>query len=139
MLVDTLNLLVVDVMLLVKGRFNVSLATKLQIDNLGSMATTAFFGVAGILLLVFMAMSGFPPHVALIGITSIIAAFGLFKKRFWATWLVVSLFFVVTSFTLYTAFFTAGIDALATAGMIIYAILTWIFTAYAVAKRPKND
>ena len=115
------------------------LASKLQIDNLGSMATTAFYGIAGILLLVLMAMSGFPPHVALIGITSVIAAYGLFKRRFWATWLVAALFFVVTAFTLYTAYVASSIDALATAAMIIYAILTWIFTAYAVKNRPQKE
>ena len=103
------------------------------------MATVAFYGVAGIILLVLMAMSGFPPHVALIGITSVIAAYGLLKRRFWSTWLVAALFFVITAFTLYTAYFTAGIDALATAGMIIYAILTWIFTIYAVKNRPQKE
>jgi hypothetical protein len=115
------------------------LASKLKIENLGSLATIAFYGLVGIILLVLMAISGFPPHVGLMGITSILAAYGIFKKRFWSIWLIVALFFVATTFSLFTLYYVLSTDALATAGMITYAILTWIFTAYALATRTPSE
>ncbi len=116
-----------------------TLASKLQVDNLGLLATTAFYGVVGIIFLVLLAMSGFPPHIGLMGITSLIAAYGIFRKRFWATWLVVALFFVSTAFAFYTLYYVFATDSLATIGMLAYAILTWIFTAYAIAKRERPE
>ena len=58
-----------------------SLTSKLKVENFGSLATTAFYGIVGIVFLVLLAMSGFPPHIGLMGITSLIAAYGLFRKR----------------------------------------------------------
>jgi formate hydrogenlyase subunit 3/multisubunit Na+/H+ antiporter MnhD subunit len=117
----------------------VSLASKLKTENMGSLATIAFYGIAGIILLIAMALSGFPPHVGLIGITSIIAAYGFFKKRFWTIWLVAALFLVATTFSLFTLYYVIFSDLLATIGMLTYAILTWIFTAYVVAHRKSTE
>ncbi len=115
-----------------------ALGSKLQIENLGSLASVAFYGIAGILLLVLLALSGFPPHIGLIGITSLITAYGLLRKRSWAIWMVAALFFVATAFSLYTLYYVLSTDALASIGMIAYAVLTWIFTAYAISKREKD-
>jgi hypothetical protein len=112
-----------------------ALASKFKLENLPSLAGAAFYGLAGLVLLALMAMNGFPPHVALLGITSLIAAYGLFMKRGWAKWLVVALFFVVSTFTLFTLYYVLATDALASAGMIGYAVLTWVFTALVVIKR----
>ena len=112
-----------------------ALASKLQITNLGSLASVAFYGIVGIVFLVFLALSGFPPHIGLMGITSIITAYGLLKKRSWAIWMVAALFFVATAFSIYTLYFVFSSDVLATVGMMAYLVLTWIFTGYAVAKR----
>jgi len=116
-----------------------SLTSRLKIENLGALATTAFYSIVGIIFLVLLAMSGFPPHIGLMGITSLIAAYGLFRKRSWAIWLVVALFFVATTFAFYTLYFVFATDILATLGMLAYAILTWIFTVYAVAKRERKE
>jgi hypothetical protein len=112
-----------------------ALASKLKMENLPSLASAAFYGLAGLVLLVLMAVNGFPPHVALIGIASLVAGYGLFMKRKWANWLVVALFFVVSTFTLFTLYYVIATDALASAGMIGYAVLTWVFTALVVVKR----
>ncbi|MFB3889534.1 MAG: hypothetical protein ACE14S_08580 [Candidatus Bathyarchaeia archaeon] len=112
-----------------------ALASRLRVTNIRTLATTAFYGIVGILFLALLPLSGFPPHIALIGITSIVAAYGLFKKRFWAIWLVAALFFVATTLALYTLYFVIASDVLATAGMLAYMILTWVFTAYAAATR----
>ncbi|MCJ7560509.1 hypothetical protein MUO79_07810, partial [Candidatus Bathyarchaeota archaeon] len=62
-------------------------------------------------------------------------AYGIFKKRFWAVWLVVALFFVATTFSLYTLFFIAFSNWTVGIGMIAYAVLTWVFTLYIALKR----
>ena len=116
-----------------------SLASKLKMENMETIAPVAFYGLVGIIFLIMLPLSGFPPHIGLMGVTSLIAAYGLFKKRFWAIWLVVALFFVATTFTLYTLYFVLTIDVLATAGMIAYAVLTWIFTAYVISKRKSEE
>jgi hypothetical protein len=112
-----------------------SLASKLKMINMESIVPIAFYGLVGIIFLIMLPLSGFPPHIGLMGVSSLIAAYGLFKKRFWAIWLVVALFFVATTFTLYTLYYILVIDVLATVGMIAYAVLTWIFTAYVISKR----
>lgn len=112
-----------------------ALASILKTEKLGSLATIAFYGIAGIVFLILLPLSGFPPHVALTGITSLIAAYGLLKKRFWAFWLVGALLFVATTFAFVTLYYTLATDALTSAAVIAYAVLTWIFTAYAISKR----
>jgi SNF family Na+-dependent transporter len=110
-------------------------ASKLGGQNLGSLATIAFYGLSGIVFLVMLALSGFPPHIALMGITSIVAAYGLFTNRKWAKWLVVALLFVATTFALYTLYYVMATDAITSVGMIVYAVLTWVFTIYVVKLR----
>ncbi len=112
-----------------------SLASKLKMQSIGSLAPMAFFGIAGIIFLVLLPLSGFPPHVALLGIVSVVAAYGLFMNRKWARWLVVVLFFVATTFSLYTLYYVVASDALATASLIAYLVLTWIFTIYLLRTR----
>ncbi len=111
------------------------LASKLKTQTPVSLATIAFYAIAGLFLLVLLPFSGFPPHVALLGITSLIAAYGLLMQRSWAKWLVAGLFFVATTFTLYTLYYALAIDAVTSAGMIVYALLTWLFTLIVVRKR----
>ncbi len=107
-----------------------ALASRLRMLGVGPLATIAFYGIAGIVFLVLLPFSGFPPHVALLGIVSVVAAYGLFMNRKWANWLVAVLFFVATTFSLYTLYFVVVTDAVATAGMVVYVVLTWIFTIY---------
>lgn len=116
-----------------------SLASKLKMENMELIAPVAFYGLVGIIFFIMLPLSGFPPHIGLMGVTSLLAAYGLFKNRFWAIWLVVALFFVATTFTLYTLYYVLAIDVLATAGMIAYAVLTWIFTAYVISKRKPQE
>jgi hypothetical protein len=115
-----------------------SLISKLKAEQPFSLATIAFYGLAGLILLIMLPLSGFPPHIGLLGITSLVAAYGLLTKRFWATWLVVALFFVVTASALYTLYYIIGTDILTSVAMIAYLVLTWVFTAYAISNR-KTD
>jgi hypothetical protein len=111
------------------------LELKLKTKNFGVLASAAFYGVVGLIFLILLPLSGFPPHIGFMGITSLIAAYGLFKKRFWAIWLIAALFFAATTFSLVTLYYVLATDALAATGMIVYVVLTWIFTIYAIAKR----
>ena len=83
-------------------------------------------------------LSGFPPHVGLIGITSIVAAYGLLMQRKWANWLVAALFFVAYVFSLFTLYYVIATDIVAATSMIAYAVLTWIFTAIVIMTRNKE-
>jgi SNF family Na+-dependent transporter len=110
------------------------LASRIKTQTPISLASVAFYGIVGIIFLVLLPVSGFPPHIALMGITSIFAAYGLLFQRKWAKWLVAALFFVATTFSLYTLYFVLATDAVASAGMIAYVVLTWIFTLVVIRK-----
>ncbi len=112
-----------------------SLISKLKTEKPLSLATLAFYGLAGLILLIMLPLSGFPPHIGLLGITSLIAAYGLLTKRFWTSWLIVALFFVVTASAIYTLYYVIATDVLASAAMIAYLVLTWFFTVYAMSNR----
>ncbi|XES77139.1 MAG: hypothetical protein ACBZ72_13335 [Candidatus Bathyarchaeia archaeon] len=112
-------------------------ASKLKTQPKTTLASIAFYGIAGIILLILLPLSGFPPHIGLTGIASLAAAYGLFMDRKWAKWLVVILFFVATTFTFYTLYYIIAIDTVASAGMIAYTALTWIFTVLVLRKQPQ--
>jgi hypothetical protein len=113
----------------------VSFASKLQTLGFETLAPAVFYGAAGIVLLALLPFSNFPPHVGLTGILSLINAYGILKKRFWAFWLVVALFFVAMAFSLYTLFFIGFSNWVVSTGMVAYAVLTLVFTLYIVLKR----
>jgi hypothetical protein len=114
----------------------VPVTTILKAQSPIAMASIAFFGLVGIVFLVLMAISGFPPHVGAIGIASLIASYGLLMQRKWAPWIVFALFFVGSVFSIFTLYYVIATDAVASAGMIVYVALTWLFTLI-VARRAK--
>jgi hypothetical protein len=99
------------------------------------LASLAFYAITGILLLVLLPLSNYPPHLALTGVVSLITVYALFMKRSWAKWLIAALFFTVTTMTLYTVAFVIFTNVLVTVAMMAYAILTWYFTYYAFVKK----
>jgi hypothetical protein len=104
-----------------------------------SVASIAFYGLAGLIFLVFTFISGFPPHIAIIGIVSLISAYGLLMRRSWAAWIVIGLFFIASTFSIFTLYFVAGVDILTTIAMVAYAVLTWIFTAVVIKMRKYEE
>ncbi|HLN88439.1 MAG TPA: hypothetical protein VK253_00060 [Candidatus Binatia bacterium] len=112
-----------------------SLASKLKTFKPFEVASLAFYSVTGIILLAFLFLTGFPPHIAFLGILSLITAYSFFAKRAWTTWLVAGLFIIITAFTLDTLFSVGFSNALVGLSMIGYAALTWIFTAYILLKK----
>jgi hypothetical protein len=112
-----------------------SLGSRLRIESWGIFATSAFYAIVGITFLAVLPMSGFPPHVGILGILSLIAAYGMFRKRAWSFWFIIILFFASTTFAAYIIYSVSATDYLLSVGMIFYLILTWVFTAYAANKR----
>jgi hypothetical protein len=113
----------------------VSIATKLKTMKRIELASLGFYAVTGILLLVALPLSDFAPHLALLGILSLIVAYSLFMKKFWTRWLIAVLFVaasVFAIFTLYSAGFSNLLVALSEVG---YLLLTWIFAFYMLLKR----
>jgi len=110
------------------------LASKLKTTNVRTLAPVAFYGAVGIIFLILLPLANFPPHIGLTGIMSLITAYSIFKKRFWATWLVIALFVVATTISLYTLYVLAFTNWIVTISMLAYAVLTWIFTANIILK-----
>lgn len=109
--------------------------SKLDIGSKGMLATFVFYVIVGIIFLGLLPFTGFPPHVGIMGIFSLTAAYGLVQKRNWAIWIIVILFFAGTTFSVYMLNYYLFRDYLLGIGIMAYLILTWIFTAYTVAKR----
>ena len=113
----------------------VSFTSKLKTADARALAPVAFYGAVGIIFLVLLPLADFPPHIGLTGILSLIAAYSIFKKRSWAIWLVVALFAVATTISLYTLYVIAFTNWIVAISMIAYAVLTWAFTADIMLKR----
>ena len=103
--------------------------------SLTSIAPVAFYAVVGLAFLILLPLAGYPPHIGLIGIVSLITAYALFMKRAWAKWLVAAIFFVATTLSLYTVYFILFSNLFVSLGMIVYAVLTWYFTYYVIIKK----
>lgn len=113
-----------------------SIRSRLKIESIGMFATIVFYAVVGIVCFAILAVVDLRfVHIGIIGILSLITAFGLFKKRRWSFWLVVMLFFIATTFSAYTLYYFMLRDLILGSSMIAYLILTWVFTAYTVAER----
>jgi hypothetical protein len=116
-----------------------SFASKLKTADARTLASTIFYGAVGVIFIVLLPFANFPPHIGLTGILSLVTAYGIFKKRFWALWLVVALFVVATTFSLYTLYVIAFTNVIVGVSMIVYAVLTWLFTLYIVLKRKPTE
>jgi hypothetical protein len=112
-----------------------SIGSRLKIESMGMFATSVFYVIAGIIFFVLLPMASFAPYLGIIGIFSLVAAYGVFRKRAWVIWFVIILFFVGTTFSAVMIYNILQIDFLLGMGAVLYLVLTWIFTAYAVTKR----
>jgi hypothetical protein len=117
------------------------LKPKLKIENPAVLLFSIFYAVAGIaLLFVFIIYNLWPPHLGVIGVLSLIAAYGVFRMEKWAVWLVIALFFLGTTFgaiTLYDSIILQTFEEalLFNAALIAYLIMTIVASIYVAAKR----
>jgi hypothetical protein len=118
----------------------VSLATltsKLKNLNRIELAALAFYIVSGVILLVFLPLTSYAPQLGLLGILSLIVAYGIFTKRGWAQWPIFILFVAASTFSLYTLVVVGFSSALLGLSMVGYVVLTWIFAIYLLLIRRK--
>jgi uncharacterized membrane protein (DUF2068 family) len=106
-----------------------------RIGDKGIFATSVFYATVGIIFLILLPMSGFAPHIGLLGIISLVTAYGFFRKRAWSFWLVVILFVSATTFAVFVLYDVMANELFTSLAMVAFLILTWIFTGYAILKR----
>lgn len=106
-----------------------------KIDSKGIFASSIFYLIAGVLFLAILLLNGYPPHIGLLSIFSLGAAYGLLRKRSWSFWFVLVLFFSGTTFAAFMIYATMSQNLLSVIGLVAYLILTWVFTIYIAAKR----
>ena len=114
-----------------------SLMSKLRSFNRIETASLAFYIAAGVILLVCLPLTGYAPQLGLLGILSIIVAYGVFSKRAWAPWLIFILFVGASTFSLYTLVVAGFSNLLLGISIVAYLLLTWIFTIYLLLIRRK--
>ena len=114
-----------------------SLKSKLEIEDFGMFAASVFYTLVGLLCFMVLIIDerARAPHIGIMGILSLITAYGLFKKRNWSLWVVVALFFIGTTFSAYTLYYTLGKELFLGISVVAYLIFTWVFTIYVAAKR----
>ncbi|MEM2262894.1 MAG: hypothetical protein QXT10_00290 [Candidatus Bathyarchaeia archaeon] len=116
----------------------VGLKSKLKVEDRGFLAASAFHIIVGVLCLAILVTVDLGLiHVGLIGVISLATGYGLFRRRVWAVWSMFVAAFMATVFALSTIYYTMGSDVLLDAAMIIYTLLTWIFTIYVASKRDR--
>jgi hypothetical protein len=104
-------------------------------DSKGMYAAFIFYLAVGVITLVLLPMTSYPPHVGIISVFNLAIAYGLFKKRVWTIWFIVILFFVTTTFSAFMIYNVLARDYILGASFVAYLILTWIFAAYVVTSR----
>jgi hypothetical protein len=103
--------------------------------NKAALAPTLFYATVGVIFLVLLPLSNYPPHIALTGIMSLIAAYSIFTKRSWTKWLIIALFLVATTLALCTLYYTITSNWIISLSFIAYLAFTWLFTARTLTKK----
>ena len=112
-----------------------SLVSRLKNFNRIELAAIAFYFISGIILLVFLPLTGYPPQLALLGVLSLITDYGIVTKRGWAPWILFILFAGASTFSIYTLTVSGFSNVLFGLSLIAYALLTWIFAGYILLSR----
>lgn len=113
-----------------------SIGSRLKIESKGMFATLVFYAAAGIIFLVAMPVEDFQPQLGILGVFSLIAAYGMFKKRNWTIWFIVVLFFTAATFSaLMLNYSYLKADYVLGVVVAVYLILTLISTAYTMLRR----
>jgi len=99
------------------------------------LVSVVFYGLVGLAFLVWTPFSGYPPHLVLLGILSLFVAYGVYKGRSWAAWLIVGLFFAYTTFVLVTLYYALYIDLALSFVVVVFMVMSWIVAGYALEKR----
>jgi len=119
-----------------------TLKSKLKVENPVVLLFSVFYAVAGAAEIFVLAVTNFtaPPHLGVLGLLSLITAYGLFKMRRWSVLLVTALFFLGVTFsatTLYDSIILQTFEGalLFHVALIAYMIMTVVAFIYVAAKR----
>jgi len=126
------------------AEWEMTLKLKLKVENPVVFIFSIFYIVAGVIEVFYLAVENFiaPPHIGVLGLLSLITAYGLLKMRKWSVLLVTALFFLGVTFgatTLYNSVILQTFEGapLFHTSLIAYMIMLLIAFVYVVAKREK--
>lgn len=124
---------------LIEEVVEMGLKSRLRIKDSWVLAASIFNVAVGILCLAILVMVDFGLiHIGLIGLISLLTAYGLFRRRFWAFWSMFIVTFMATVFALSTLYYTLG-DVPLNVAIISYMALTWVFAIYITLRRGKLE
>ena len=106
-----------------------------KIDSKGIFTSSIFYLVVGVVFLALLPLNDYPPHIGLLAIFSLGAAYGLLRKRSWSLWFVLVLFFSGTTFAAFMIYAILSQNLMYVVVLVVYLILTWVFTIYIAARR----
>ena len=116
--------------------------SKFKVENQVVFLFSVFYIIAGAVEVFYVVAENFapPPHIGVLGLLSLITAYGLFKMKKWSVFLAVGLFFTGITFgatTLNTSIIvqTFGGALLFHLVLIAYIIMLSIALIYILAKR----
>lgn len=115
---------------------------KLKVKNPAVFILSVFYVVAGVAEIFLLVATNFvaPPHLGVLGLLSLITAYGLFRMKRWSILLVTALFFLGIAFgatTLYNSVVLQTFEGapLFHTALIAYLIATAVAFIYVAAKR----
>jgi hypothetical protein len=117
-----------------------TLKSKLK-ENSAVLLFSAFYVIVGIaFLFIFVTYNLQLLHLGIIGVLSLIAAYGVFRMEKWVVWLVVALFLLGTTFGAISLINSIVLQTFQGAllfhvALIAYLIMTVVALIYVVAKR----
>jgi len=120
------------------------LKLKLKVENSVMLLFSIFYAIVGIAFLsTFVIYDLQLLHLGIIGVLSLITAYGMFRMKKWVIWLIVVLFFLGNTVGIITLTLASGWPAefgvLLQLPLIIYLIITWVISIYVVAKRKEFE
>ncbi|MCW4001944.1 MAG: hypothetical protein JSW19_04390 [Candidatus Bathyarchaeota archaeon] len=118
------------------------LKLRLKIDNPIVFLFSLFYIIVGAVELFYTAIESFaaPPHIGVLGLLSLITAYGLVRMRKWSVLFAVALFFLGITFsatTLYNSIIMQTFEGapLFHAALIVYMVVLFMAFVYVVMKR----
>lgn len=112
--------------------------SRFKIENPLALSFATFYLISAAVFFYSLINDPNMVHVGLIGILSLITAFGVFRREKWSVWLAFLVFCIGNAFsiTLLLNPLTAEVGGTTLeAALIIYLIIIWISIFYLIAKR----
>ena len=120
--------------------------SKFKVENQVVFLFLVFYIIAGAVEVFYVVAENFapPPHIGVLGLLSLITAYGLFKMKKWSILLVTALFLLGITFSAITLYNSVILQTFEGAllfhtALIAYMIMLLIAFMYVVAKREKFE